>query len=113
MDSVFLHENYEIFLIDKLDGIDISSNQLENHLDDISPDIIIHLAAHPGALSNANPITNVKVNCLGSMNVINGFKNKAKLILLAVLLFMVVSHQKKLMKIFQLNLKRFMQLIKL
>ena len=39
------------------------------------------MAAHPGALSNSNPLTNVKVNCLGSMNVINWcFKNKAKLI---------------------------------
>lgn len=46
---------------------DITSPDVTKVLSDVSPDVVIHAAAHPGGKSALAPTENVAVNALGSM----------------------------------------------
>ena len=67
--------------IDKSLGYDIKSLKTFNFLKKINIKTFIHCAAHPGGLSNSNPIENSKVNMTGSLKLINlAIAKKAKVI---------------------------------
>jgi UDP-glucose 4-epimerase len=74
--------DYKLIKIDKLNKIDVSKKKvITDFLNYHKPVAIIHCAAHPGGLSNKFPILDIKINCLGSMNIINWCKkNQSKLI---------------------------------
>ena len=71
---LFEKKNIKVIKIDKTNSLDISKKKTINFLDEKKPNTIIHCAAHPGALSNINPIDNVETNCLGSINIIDWCK---------------------------------------
>ena len=72
--NIFEKKNIKVIKIDKSNGFNVSKKKTINFLDEKKPSTIIHCAAHPGGLSNINPIDDVETNCLGSINIINWCK---------------------------------------
>lgn len=72
--NIFEKKNIKVIKIDKSNGLDVSKKKTINFLDEKKPNTIIHCAAHPGGLSNINPIDDVETNCLGSINIIDWCK---------------------------------------
>lgn len=76
-----LQSNFDLILIDKALKRDIVKDEILELLDKKKPNVVVHCAAHPGGISNIFPNENVRVNCVGSMNIISWCqKNKSKLI---------------------------------
>jgi|TARA_B110000259_G_scaffold92341_1_gene107041 UDP-glucose 4-epimerase len=70
-----------VIYYDKKNLIDIASNKIFEFIAKIKPNCIVHLAAHPGGLSNRFPIENVKINALGSIYIFEWCKqNNCQLI---------------------------------
>jgi len=63
---------------------DITSADVEKVLSEVSPDVIIHAAAHPGGKSALAPSENVAVNALGSMRLFEWCaKNRLQIVFLS------------------------------
>ena len=50
---------------------DITNKQIENVLNQIDPSLVFHAAAHPGGKSLKEPLSNTKINVLGTMRILN------------------------------------------
>ena len=69
--------NLKVSVIDKtFNELDISGEKITDVLDDLSPDFIVHAAAHPGGKSLKEPVEDVSVNALGSMRIFDWCERK-------------------------------------
>ena len=79
--NIFEKKNIKIIKIDKNIGLDVTEKETICFLNRQKPKIIIHCAAHSGALSNTYPVEDTLTNSLGAMRIVNWCKdNTAKLI---------------------------------
>ena len=77
---------------DKKNLIDIASNKIFEFIAKIKPNCIVHLAAHPGGLSNRFPIENVKINALGSIYIFEWCKQVVQLFMVALRLSLLMRN---------------------
>ncbi|CDI06472.1 NAD-dependent epimerase/dehydratase family protein [Candidatus Nitrosotenuis uzonensis] len=61
---------------DKIKIIDFDISGSWETLSDTNPDVIFHLATHPRSFSLQNPVRNMEVNVLGTLNVLEFAKKK-------------------------------------
>ena len=54
-----------------LEHVDVADSKMVEILESTQPQAVIHAAAHPGGKSLREPIENVRVNALGSMQIFN------------------------------------------
>ena len=86
LNKYLLSKGFEVSIIDvnQKNSVDITSNEIEEVLNKINPDCIVHAAAHPGGKSMEDPVNNTKINSFGSMQIFNWCsKLKKKLIFLS------------------------------
>jgi UDP-glucose 4-epimerase len=64
--------------------IDITKKNFFDNLKKFNPDVVIHAAAHPGALSMESPLKNININVVSSFKIIDWCaKNSKKLVFLS------------------------------
>lgn len=74
----------QTFLGENLILADVSKSEIVDLLDEISPQLIVHAAAHPGGKSLQDPALNVEANALGSMRIFEwSAKNSCRILYLS------------------------------